>query len=133
MDLKPYLHAVYVDGGRGNGQYDCWGLVRAVLHEQFDTPLYRSFGSVEPHNKTLLTASAQKIMKQFSVQDEPMAGAVACGYIGKRMVHIGVCVEADGMLKVLHAHIKGIRLNTLRDFAKVSGSRVEYHVPKQLL
>lgn len=133
MDLKPYLDAVYVDGGRGDGQYDCWGLVRAVLHEQFDTPLYRSFGSVEPRNKTLLTSSAQKIMKQFTPIDGPQAGAVACGYIGRRIVHIGVCVRADGFLKVLHAHTLGVRLNTVRDFGKTSGSRVEYFIPTQLL
>lgn len=129
MDLKPYLDSVYVDGGRGRGQYDCWGLVRDVLHNEFNCPLYKSFGHVEPDDKTLLTESAQAIMSQFSFSKFPESGTLACGYIGKRMVHIGVCVIADDRLKVLHAHRKGIRLNTVREFGKVAGSRVLYFKP----
>lgn len=127
MDLNKYRFAQFKDGARGDGFYDCWGLVREVLYEQFGHPLYSSFGSVNGKDKNQLTQAAEQVQQAVGFGEcEAQAGAVACGYVGKRLFHIGVCVEVAGIVKVLHASPDGVRTDSLKGFARVAGSRVVY-------
>lgn len=114
-----YQLARYKDGGRGNGAYDCWGLVRAVLHEQYGKPLLPSFGHVSPDDKQSMTALAEGIMS-IVVPCEPAESAIAAAYVGRLLVHVGVVIGVD---RVLHASRKhGICINSYRDFARLSGN-----------
>lgn len=118
-----YQMASYKDGGRGEGFYDCWGLVRAVLHEQYGKCLLPSFGNVSPDDKQSMTNLAAKLMPVITVC-EPAEGTIAAAYMGSLLVHVGVVVGVD---KVLHASRKhGICINSYRDFARLSGN-VRYY------
>lgn len=123
MDFSKYQYVVYQDGGRGNGVYDCWGLVREVLHQYFNVPLLASYGSILPQDKASMTRCACELIQRGFVQTHELReGVVVAGYIGQRMQHVGVCVRIDGLLRVLHAHHSGVRFERLHEFEKLSGS-----------
>lgn len=126
MDLNRYQSARYQDGGRGHGFYDCWGLVREVLHQYFDAPLYESYGNVSASDKPQMDSVSRVIIKQgFEAVKQPAAGIVAAGYLGKRLQHVGVFVRIDGTLRILHAHQSGIRLDTFTAFQRCAGSSIK--------
>lgn len=126
VDVGYYLRCQYQDGGRGMGWFDCWGLVRHVLHYDLNHPLFSSFGHIRASDKRSLTVAAHRVMaERFEVVDELSDGVVLLAYRRKTMVHIGVCVTVDGMMKVLHAAEMGIRLESFDDFERnCNGSRV---------
>ncbi|WP_444886471.1 NlpC/P60 family protein [Microbulbifer sp. JMSA008] len=98
--INDYLTVPYVDGGRGMHGFDCWGLVRDVLHRQFNTPLLESFGHVCPDDKPLLTDSYLQVVPDF-LPGPCKPGAVACGFHGDCLIHVGIVIN-NGQTQVLH-------------------------------
>jgi len=124
--IDDYLSVPYVDCGRDLKGLDCWGLVRHVLHHQFNLPLFESFGHVQPDNKRDLTQAFKHQVKSFSLS-RPKPGAVAAGFRGKLLLHIGVCIEVNGQTQVLEISKKhGVSINQVRDF-KRHYSKAEFY------
>lgn len=104
MRFDDYLSIPYVDGGRDGCGLDCWGLVRDVLHAHFGVPLLASFGHVSPDDKPGMTGGYHQVVNGF-VPGACVPGAVACGFRGDCLVHVGVVVN-NGRLQVLHTSRK---------------------------
>ena len=97
-----YLRIPYVEGGRDESGMDCWAMARAVRHEVYHLPLLPSHSEVAPADKAAMTAVAQDIidctgLKECTAQE----GAIAAAWAGRRCVHVGIVVQADGRLWIL--------------------------------
>lgn len=108
--LDHYLTVPYVDGGRSMAGFDCWGLVRDILHHHYRQPLLESFGTVSPDDKVNLTAAYQTVVPQF-VECAPQDGCVVACFKRGLVLHVGVVVEANG-LQVYHTGRKHGPLKT---------------------
>lgn len=102
MDLRELLAATYSDYGMGPRDFNCWGLVRAGLHHLFGAPLLPEFGAIHPANHGELHQAFTQVVPAFAPLQAPEAGAVACFFELGVLVHIGVVIERDGALYVLH-------------------------------
>ena len=124
-----YLTVPYVDGGRDVAKgLDCWGLVREVLHQHFDVPLLKAFGSIHADDKSNMTRAYQQVKNAF-LPCSPVAGAVVAGFNGDSLIHVGVVVEANG-LKVLHTSSRlGMCRCSVRHFNRLF-SQVKYYAYK---
>ena len=117
--INKYMACAYVDGGRGPDVFDCWGLVREVLHVEFGFPLLASFGCVLPDDKPAVTLGYKNVKSAFEL-GELKPGSVAAGFVGVNLIHVGVCVNCDGQLKVLHTTRKhGVRFETVKNFKRL--------------
>lgn len=97
-----FLNTRYVEGGRGPHDFDCYGLVRAVRNEIFHFPLLPSHSEVSPADKEAMTAVCQDILDCTGLKESPIAeAAIATAWAGRRCVHVGIVVQADGRLWVL--------------------------------
>jgi cell wall-associated NlpC family hydrolase len=122
-----YLMIPYVDGGRNAAVgLDCWGLVRDVLHQQFDLPLLKDFGLIHADDKVNMTRAYQQVKSAF-LPGAPVAGAIAAGFNGSALIHVGVVLENNG-LQVLHTSSKhGMSKCSIRRFNRLF-SQVKYYV-----
>jgi hypothetical protein len=126
-DFSRYKMAQYLDGGRGNGQYDCWGLVREVLHEYYDVPELESFGAVRAKDKLSMSKAAQELYDLFN-EVVAQEGVLACVYVGELLWHVGVVIKVDGLLKVLHAGSAfGVMMQSVSVFEKLSDGTIRYY------
>lgn len=117
--IEDYLSVPYVDGGRDMTGLDCWGQSRLVLHNVFNKPLFKSFGHVSPDDKTNLTHSYAQIVDQFK-PCQPKEQAIACGFRGQSLIHMGLCVLVDGQLQILHtSRRKGPSIVKIADFKRL--------------
>jgi hypothetical protein len=107
--------AVYVDGGRGPIEYDCWGLVREVRAKHLGLsklPIYGALRNNDPRSFTKAYLSESSKLRQCA----PEHGAIAAVMIGKVCAHVGVVLDIDGTLMVLEINpeksARVVRLNT---------------------
>jgi hypothetical protein len=114
-----YLTIPYVDGGRDAAiGLDCWGLVRDVLHKHFKQPLLKTFGTIPASDKANMTKAYCEVKKAFK-PCAPVVGAIAAGFNGESLIHVGVVVEANG-LKILHTSSKyGMCRSNIRNFNRL--------------
>lgn len=123
--INDYLQIPYVDGGRDCRGFDCWGMVRHVLHHHFGVPWLTSFGHVSPDDKVGMTDGYWQEQGAF-VLGPCATGSVACGFRGDCLVHVGVVVS-NGQQQVLHTgRSHGPALNTPRAFRRLF-ERVEFY------
>ena len=108
--LDSYLTVPYIDGGRDFDGFDCWGLVRHILHFNLHQPLLDSYGFISPDDKINLTAAYQKVAPLF-VQCQPQSGCIVACFKRGLLLHVGVVVEANG-LQVYHTGRKHGPLKT---------------------
>lgn len=126
--FEQFKSACYQDGGRSEGIYDCWGLVRKVLTEHYQVPDLPSYGYILATDKKAMTQAGTQLKPQFKRLEVPCDGAIAAGYRGSILLHVGVCVLIDHQIKVLHAQqSSGISFVSLEQFARCAGNRVEYY------
>ena len=118
-----YQMARYQDGGRDKGAFDCWGLVRHALHHVYGLPLLPSFGNVCPDNKDAMTHLADTIYPVVT-ERPPQASAIAAAYQGGLLIHVGLCISDTQIIHTSRKH--GTCINSLRDFARLSGN-VRYY------
>lgn len=117
--VNDYLAVPYRDGGRDCAGFDCWGLVRHVLHSHYGLPWLESFGHVSPDDKQHLTDSYQQVVPAF-VPGACVPGAVACGFRGACLIHVGVVVNSGGQPMVLHTSRRhGPTLQSPRAFRRL--------------
>lgn len=98
--MNRYLNIPYVNGGRDMQGLDCWGLVRLARHDLFGLDLLPLLNDLDADDKRSVTKQFYSVSTGF-VRVAPMPGAIACGFIGKVCVHVGLVVNADGRLRVL--------------------------------
>ena len=124
-----YLTIPYVDGGRDPViGLDCWGLVRDVLYQHFKLPLLKDFGGIHADDKASMTRAYRHLKNAFSPCN-PIEGAIAAGFNGDALIHVGVVVEING-LHVLHTSSKhGMSKCSVRRFNRLF-SKVKYYVYK---
>lgn len=124
-----YLTIPYVDGGRDAAiGLDCWGLVRDVLHKHFALPLLNDFGLIHADDKANMTRAYQQVKNAFS-PCHPIAGAIAAGFNGSALIHVGVVIDVNG-LHVLHTSSKhGMSKSRVRRFNRLF-SEVKYYAYK---
>jgi cell wall-associated NlpC family hydrolase len=101
-DLLELLRIPYRDHGRDRRGADCWGLVRLARHGLFGLPMLPSHDDVSPLDKGALHLRANGICADLERVEDPQPGDIMAGYLGRTMVHVGICVQADGRLWVLH-------------------------------
>lgn len=98
--VNQYLECVYVDGGRGPVEYDCWGMVRHVRHHELGLRLLPSYGSLRNTNPRQFTRAYRK---ESSLMQEcaPEPGAIAAVMIGEICAHVALVIDSPDGLKVL--------------------------------
>lgn len=117
--INDYICCPYVDGGRDLNGLDCWGLIRDVLQKHYGTPVLGSFGNVTAADKKGMTLGFKQVVQAFT-PSPPQAASVAAGFRGENLIHVGVCVDVNGGLKVLHTSSKhGPSLDTLAHFQRL--------------
>lgn len=99
--INHYLEdAVYVDGGRGPIEYDCWGLVREARDQHLglsQLPVYGQLRNTDPRSFTrAYRAEALKLR-----ECQPEHGAIAAVMIGKVCAHVALVLDIDGELFIL--------------------------------
>ena len=125
MNIEQYLTVPYIDGGRDIAVgLDCWGLVRHVLHAEFEKPLFEGFAGIDRHGIGEMNKGYKASVSQFK-QCEPKAGAVACCfYMGgdglEIFHHVGVCINDH---QVLHTSSKkGAGILKVRAFKRIAAT-----------
>ncbi|NNG04358.1 MAG: phage tail protein [Inquilinus sp.] len=91
-------------GGRGPRAFDCWGLARAVLAEEFDIrlPRYdRGYPETEG-DRAALASLVRDGMPGWYAVERPAAGDLALLRHGAHACHIGVVVGRGWMLHIEH-------------------------------
>ena len=99
--INDYLErAVYLDGGRGPVEYDCWGLVREVRALRLglgELPLYGDIRNTDPRGFTKAYQRESSKLRECN----PEHGAIAAVMIGPICAHVAVVIESAGELWVL--------------------------------
>jgi cell wall-associated NlpC family hydrolase len=127
MALSKYRLAQYKDGGRENGVYDCWGLVREVAHEVYGMPLFNSYGDIAAENKRLMTRAAVEVARNLT-ECKRREGTLAAAYTNGLIIHVGIVVRIDGLIKILHATSKhGIVFASISQFERIAGKEIKYY------
>lgn len=123
--LNDYLDtAIYVDGGRGPVEYDCWGLVREVRAKHLglsELPLYGALRNDDPRSFTKAYRCEARKLREC----EPEHGAIAAVMIGEICAHVAVVLQMGDDLYALEINpeksARVVRLNTwLLDHVRVT-------------
>ena len=126
MTINRFFSIPYVEGGRSPAGLDCWGLVRVVLADEFGIYDLPEFGGITRTDQTGMNAGFKSAAINF-VKGLPVSGAVACCFDAHgNMLHVGVVIETERGLCVLHTGRKhGVLLQPLRIFIRAN-RRVEF-------
>lgn len=119
-------HAVYVDGGRGPTEFDCWGLTRHVRAEHLGQRLLPSYGDLrntDPRQFTRAYRTEAAIMGECSAEH----GSIAAVLVGTICTHVGLVIATDGQLRILEINPqRGARFIALHSWQR-DHVRVTYH------
>ena len=114
---QKYLDCDYEDGARGPDKFDCWGLVRHVLHNELGGRLMPSWGHVRNTMPRLFTKAYQAEAGGM-LECEPCHGAIAAVFRGALMIHVGIVFELDSRLYVLEINENTrARIKLVKDFS----------------
>lgn len=128
--VEQYLACDYEDGARGPDRWDCWGLVRHVIHGHLGGRLLPSWGHVRNTMPRTFTR-AYRVESAALEECKPEVGAIAAVFTGSLMTHVGVCIDVDGRLVVLEMNPKtGVRWRPVRDF-EAPYAKVRYYRDKK--
>lgn len=99
-----YIGLPYEDKGRGPRGFDCWGLVRHILSEQFGIttlPDYvDSYTSASDRN-SVTSAVSTGLAQGWTKVAEPVPGAIVILLVAGRPWHCGLVVNKDWMVHTL--------------------------------
>lgn len=128
--INTYLaHAVYVDGGRGPLEFDCWGLTRHVRAEHLGLRLLPSHGDLrntDPRQFTRAYRDESSVMEECA----PEHGAIAAVLHGAICVHVGLVIDHGSQLRVLEINpSRGPRFIPLSQWRR-DHSTVTFHRDK---
>ncbi len=120
-----YLTVPYVDGGRSMAGFDCWGLVRDILHRHYNHPLLESFGHIAADDKQRLTGAYHQVQHKF-LPSTAKDGCIAACFKRGLLLHVGVVVEQNG-LHIYHTGRKHGPLKARLEAFESLFFRVEYY------
>lgn len=117
-------NAVYVDGGRGPVEYDCWGLVREVRAKHLGRPELPPYGELRNDNPRAFTKAYRSESAKLT-ECQARHGAIAAVMIGEVCAHVAVVLEFSGELWILEINpeksARKVRLEPwLRDHVRVT-------------
>ena len=121
--VNDFLQVPYVDGGRDWSGFDCWGCVRMARAELFGKSLMNAFGHVIPNRQQHHYQAMTDVFNQFKHQYqevEPRPGAIAGCFKKGLLLHVGIVVNNNGRLAVLHTNASGPKLESLKSFNRLS-------------
>ncbi|OAO02719.1 C40 family peptidase [Roseovarius indicus] len=99
-----YIGLPFVDGGRGPGAVDCWGLVRLVFAQErgIDLPTYGEISAKQLLAITRAIEAGQEAPEVWRQVETPEAFDVAVMRSGSswRPCHVGVMVDRKRVLHV---------------------------------
>lgn len=99
--INDYLErAVYVDGGRGPVEYDCWGLVREARAKHMGLSELPVYGELRNDSPRLFTRAYRREARKLR-ECQAEHGAIAAVMIGEVCVHVAVVIELAGELWIL--------------------------------
>lgn len=97
-----YIGFPYLEGGRGAGGVDCWGLLCLVYAQEFHTILPLIPG-VTANNVALFNTMLQRqVLREWVEVDMPSDGCAVAMSQKQAIHHVGLWVDADGG-KVIHS------------------------------
>lgn len=125
--VNHYLfEAVYVDGGRGPVEYDCWGLVREVRATHLGLSLLPSYGDLR-NDKPRKFTMAYRAEASKMCECAPQHGAIAAVMIGEVCTHVAVVLDFACELFILEINPeKGARRVRLCEWLR-SHPKVTFH------
>lgn len=113
--INEYLdRAIYVDGGRGPVEYDCWGLVREARALHMGLSLLPVYGQLRNDNPRQFTKAYRAESAKLR-ECKPEHGAIAAVMIGDVCTHVALVFESAGELWILEINpeksARTLRLN----------------------
>lgn len=116
--INKYIHVPYVNGGRDiKTGLDCYGLTRLIRNEAFGRPLMPLLNGLDADDKGDVTLSYAQLVGSYK-EVELQQGAIACAFLGKRLMHIGAVVDVDGRTKIIETNKNtGVTLSSPAQFA----------------
>lgn len=124
--IDRYLETIFVDGGRGPTEFDCWGMAREVqIVTGVNPATLPAFGAVSASDKAGMTAAFHELSASFPIaRIQPLS--LALGFKGNRLWHIGTVIPDGSQLAVLHTSASfGPHITPLSYFDR-SFTRTEY-------
>lgn len=100
---------------------NCWDYVREYLIEKFSIPKadVPKFG-ILPCDKRAMTKASEEVQSGF-VDAKPVDGAVACHYLGKTILHVGI---VDGGMVRHTSRQWGTIRSTIKEFEALAPKTV---------
>lgn len=113
--VNEYLDtAVYVDGGRGPVEFDCWGLVREARGNHLGLSMLPVYGELRNDDPRAFTKAYRAESRKLK-PCEPEHGCIAAVMIGEVCVHVALVLQIDDELFVLEINpeksARKLRLN----------------------
>lgn len=99
-DYGKYIGAEFEDRGRGPA-YDCWGLVKVALAEQFGIQipdLSAEYESATDHRA--IPGIVERERSSWKRVEDPTEGDVILLLIKRRHFHVGLCIGGGQMLHI---------------------------------
>lgn len=119
-----YIGIPYRDKGRDLEGFDCWGLVRHVLMNEFgidDLPDYVDSYTAASDRQGVAEAVQRGLADGWSVTDQPVSGSLVILQVAGRPWHCAVAVTEDWMLHTL----QGVNACLERMDSRVWRNRIE--------
>lgn len=122
IDPLPYLSCQWESMGRGPQRFDCWGLVRHVLAEEFGVQLPSYSYGDDPSDAVM------EGVKDFDAVEVPRAGDLA---LFSNPLHIGIMLCTDSMLHISSKRgvcverLSAYRTKRVEGFFRVRNARQE--------
>lgn len=128
MTIQHYLQSRYVRGGRVWPDLDCWGLVRLARADLFGRAPLPLYGASMPGDFRTITRAVTDVSGLLNMRPcQPRQGAIATAWMGGLCVHVGLCVEIDGCMRILETDAPTGPCHTdVRRFAR-RYARVEFY------
>lgn len=96
-----FLKARYKDGARGeDGQYDCWGLVRAARVALYGRPMLPAFGGEYQRDPAGFTRHYATQAQHMCEVGGHSPGVVIAVLRGQICIHVALCVEGGRVLEI---------------------------------
>jgi cell wall-associated NlpC family hydrolase len=103
--INKYLSCLYEDGARGPDKFDCWGLVRHVLHFELGRRLLPSYGSLRPKMPRGASQAYEAEVPLLEPCDAEH-GAIACVLTGRICSHVAIVLDSPTGLRILETSAK---------------------------
>lgn len=96
--VSKYIGLPFEDCANGPDSFDCWGLVRFVMENEFGILLPDLSYDTSDKNRNRFVDQYRPFFTQL---DKPQHGALVLYTPDRRRTHIGVCIDGTDMLHTM--------------------------------